>query len=218
MRDRCARIASRHLLLNVKRLHPLAGQRFLIEAMREVVREFPIRGWSSAAPARCLRAAGSGTIGRRRAACDVRRSGRQRAGRALLRRRGPLRAAVAPRSAADCGGRSARLRYAGRLADNPGGLELSDSSAPMSRLCLANRSIRWLRPSRTGSGTSDGRCRPRATSSRGSSVRPRSLTLLVGLRGCDATGQRRPSTLAATVRKGTGDSQRPATKEATIDA
>jgi glycosyltransferase involved in cell wall biosynthesis len=31
----------RHLLVNVKRLHPLAGQRFLIEAMGEVVREHP---------------------------------------------------------------------------------------------------------------------------------------------------------------------------------
>ena len=30
-----------HLLLNVKRLHPLAGQRFLIEAMNEVIRHFP---------------------------------------------------------------------------------------------------------------------------------------------------------------------------------
>lgn len=34
-------IASRHLLLNVKRLHPLAGQRFLIEALSEVVRVHP---------------------------------------------------------------------------------------------------------------------------------------------------------------------------------
>ncbi len=34
-------ISSRHLLLNVKRLHPLAGQRTLIEAMTDVVRVFP---------------------------------------------------------------------------------------------------------------------------------------------------------------------------------
>jgi glycosyltransferase involved in cell wall biosynthesis len=34
-------IANRHLLLNVKRLHPLAGQRYLIEAMNEVIREHP---------------------------------------------------------------------------------------------------------------------------------------------------------------------------------
>ena len=34
-------IPNRHLLLNVKRLHPLAGQRYLIEAMNEVVRAFP---------------------------------------------------------------------------------------------------------------------------------------------------------------------------------
>jgi glycosyltransferase involved in cell wall biosynthesis len=34
-------IAARHLVVNVKRLHPLAGQRFLIEAMGEVVREHP---------------------------------------------------------------------------------------------------------------------------------------------------------------------------------
>ena len=34
-------MGSRHLLLNVKRLHPLAGQRFLIEALSEVVRHHP---------------------------------------------------------------------------------------------------------------------------------------------------------------------------------
>ena len=34
-------IGNRHLLLNVKRLHPLAGQRYLIEAMNEVIRVFP---------------------------------------------------------------------------------------------------------------------------------------------------------------------------------
>jgi len=34
-------IANRHLLLNVKRLHPLAGQRALIEAMNEIIRTHP---------------------------------------------------------------------------------------------------------------------------------------------------------------------------------
>jgi glycosyltransferase involved in cell wall biosynthesis len=34
-------IANRHLLVNVKRLHPLAGQRFLIEAMNEIIRTHP---------------------------------------------------------------------------------------------------------------------------------------------------------------------------------
>ncbi|CAN5491301.1 hypothetical protein BH23ACI1_BH23ACI1_14120 [soil metagenome] len=34
-------IGSRHLLVNVKRLHPLAGQRYLIEAMNEIIRDFP---------------------------------------------------------------------------------------------------------------------------------------------------------------------------------
>jgi glycosyltransferase involved in cell wall biosynthesis len=34
-------IANRHLLVNVKRLHPLAGQRYLIEAMHEVIRDLP---------------------------------------------------------------------------------------------------------------------------------------------------------------------------------
>ena len=34
-------IHNAHLLLNVKRLHPLAGQRFLIEAMNEVIRAHP---------------------------------------------------------------------------------------------------------------------------------------------------------------------------------
>ena len=34
-------IHNAHLLLNVKRLHPLAGQRFLIEAMNEVIRLLP---------------------------------------------------------------------------------------------------------------------------------------------------------------------------------
>ena len=34
-------IQNRHVLLNVKRLHPLAGQRYLIDAMNEVVRTHP---------------------------------------------------------------------------------------------------------------------------------------------------------------------------------
>ena len=34
-------IPNRHLLINVKRLHPLAGQRYLIEALGEVVRTHP---------------------------------------------------------------------------------------------------------------------------------------------------------------------------------
>jgi glycosyltransferase involved in cell wall biosynthesis len=34
-------IRNRHLLLNVKRLHPLAGQRVLLEAMHEIVRVHP---------------------------------------------------------------------------------------------------------------------------------------------------------------------------------
>jgi glycosyltransferase involved in cell wall biosynthesis len=34
-------IHNRHLLLNVKRLHPLAGQRYLLEAMNEVIRTHP---------------------------------------------------------------------------------------------------------------------------------------------------------------------------------
>lgn len=34
-------VANRHMLLNVKRLHPLAGQKYLIEAMHEVIRVHP---------------------------------------------------------------------------------------------------------------------------------------------------------------------------------
>jgi glycosyltransferase involved in cell wall biosynthesis len=34
-------LTARHVLLNVKRLHPLAGQRYLIEAMPEVLRHHP---------------------------------------------------------------------------------------------------------------------------------------------------------------------------------
>ena len=34
-------ISNRRLLLNVKRLHPLAGQRYLLEAMNEIIREQP---------------------------------------------------------------------------------------------------------------------------------------------------------------------------------
>lgn len=34
-------LPSRHVLLNVKRLHPLAGQRYLIEAMTDVIRTHP---------------------------------------------------------------------------------------------------------------------------------------------------------------------------------
>jgi glycosyltransferase involved in cell wall biosynthesis len=38
---RALAIANRHLLVNVKRLHPLAGQRYLLEAMNEVIRLHP---------------------------------------------------------------------------------------------------------------------------------------------------------------------------------
>ena len=34
-------ITARHVLVNVKRLHPLAGQRYLLEAMNEVIRTHP---------------------------------------------------------------------------------------------------------------------------------------------------------------------------------
>lgn len=34
-------ITNRHLLVNVKRLHPLAGQRYLIEAMNDIIRTHP---------------------------------------------------------------------------------------------------------------------------------------------------------------------------------
>jgi glycosyltransferase involved in cell wall biosynthesis len=34
-------ITARHLLVNVKRLHPLAGQRYLIEAMKPIVARYP---------------------------------------------------------------------------------------------------------------------------------------------------------------------------------
>jgi glycosyltransferase involved in cell wall biosynthesis len=34
-------VSNRHLLVNVKRLHPLAGQRHLIDAMSEVIRQYP---------------------------------------------------------------------------------------------------------------------------------------------------------------------------------
>lgn len=34
-------VTNRRMLLNVKRLHPLAGQRYLIEAMNEVIRDHP---------------------------------------------------------------------------------------------------------------------------------------------------------------------------------
>lgn len=34
-------IRNRHLIVNVKRLHPLAGQRYLLQAMGEVIRWFP---------------------------------------------------------------------------------------------------------------------------------------------------------------------------------
>jgi glycosyltransferase involved in cell wall biosynthesis len=34
-------ITNRHLLVNVKRLHPLAGQRFLIESLNEIIRTHP---------------------------------------------------------------------------------------------------------------------------------------------------------------------------------
>src|SRR6185503_18139181 len=59
--------------------------------------------------------AGCGTIRRSGTPRHLHRPDRQRARRALLRRRGPVRPPVAARGAADRRGRSARLRHAGDL-------------------------------------------------------------------------------------------------------
>ena len=71
--------ANAHLLLNVKRLHPLAGQRHLIEAMNEVIRMHPDTRLVICGTGPLLdELQGGRAVGRRRAARDVRRAGRQR--------------------------------------------------------------------------------------------------------------------------------------------
>ena len=115
--------------VNVKRLHELAGQRYLIDAMPRVLHaSSPTRASSSAAPGPLrdeLR--GAGARARRRRPRHVRRPRRQRDDRALLRRRRRLRAAVAARGAARPSP-SKRWRRARRSvsADHPGGVELHE--------------------------------------------------------------------------------------------
>ena len=116
-------IANRHMLLNVKRLHPLAGQRILIEAMADVLHAYPDTRLIICGEGALARGAAVGRpIGRRRAARDVRGARGQRDGRALLRRGGCVRAAVEAGGAADRGGGGAGVRHAGGVAaTTPGG-------------------------------------------------------------------------------------------------
>ena len=168
-------LTAANVLVNVKRLHPLAGQRYLLEAMAgDRARSIPTRISSSAAPARLLpelqavaRSVGSG------AARHVRRPRRQRARRALLRGGGSLRAAVPARGAADRGGRGAGVRHAASISsDNPGGVELhgvfGDDVAVVPReqprRSRRRSSRRWRR--------SAGRRRRRTTSDRRRSSAP----------------------------------------------
>ena len=112
-----ARSASppRNLLVNVKRLHPLAGQRYLLEAMPDVLREHPdthlvICGTGALLPELQAVARSAGVERHVTFAGLVDNAVR----RALLRRGGSLRPAVAARGAADRRGRGARVRHAGR--------------------------------------------------------------------------------------------------------
>ena len=194
-------LTQRHVLINVKRLHPLAGQRFLIEAMGEVVREFP--------DTRLVICGTGELLGDLQAA--ARSAGVERhvtfAGlvdnASVARYCGAADLFVLPSLLEALPTVAVEALASGTpvvSADNPGGLELAES---LRRRCRGGTSrtdsIRWLRPSRTGSGTSDGRCRPRARSSRGSSVRPRSLNATGPSTRMRCDRPRRPSALASKV-------------------
>ncbi len=155
-RGRRCGMTSRHLLLNVKRLHPLAGQRHLIEAMTDVIRDASGHASGDLRHRRAARRAEGGrAIGRRRAARDLRRAGRQRHDRPLLRGGGSVRAALAARGAADRRGRGARLRHPGGLDRQSGRARAATTcSAPTSRSCRASSPSPSAPPSWSSSATS----------------------------------------------------------------
>ena len=195
---------NRHLLVNVKRLHPLAGQRFLIEAMNEVIRTHPDTRLVICGTGALLDgAAGSGAVGRRRASRHVCRARRQCRRGALLRRRRSLRAAVAARGAADRRGRGARLRHAGRLRRQPRRPRAERRVRPRrgDRAAGAAAAAR-ARDRRPSCWTSAGRPGRRATRSSGSSGRAASPAIPSALRGRDGEGARHDARPRARARRG----------------
>ena len=128
-RDEAARLAARaelglheaNILVNVKRLHPLAGQRRLIDAMPGILRAHPdtrvvICGTGPLREELLARANELGVAGRLTMAglVDNRTVARD------LRRRRSVRAALRTGSAADGRYRSPRVRHAGGLDRQPG--------------------------------------------------------------------------------------------------
>ena len=125
-------IPNRHLLLNVKRLHPLAGQRDLLEALNDVVRVHPDTRLVICGTGPLLdELQGGRAIGRRRAARHVRRA------RGQCRRLRP----TAPPPICSCCRRSWRRCRPSRSRRSPparrssrptipGGIELNDVFGP----------------------------------------------------------------------------------------
>jgi hypothetical protein len=168
-------LTRRHVLVNVKRLHPLAGQRHLLDAMPAVLRAHPdtelvICGTGALRPELEAQAAALGI------AAHVRFAGprRQRDRGRLQPRRGPVRAAVAARSAADRRRRGAGLRHAGRER-RPSRRRRAARPVrrPTSRWCRARTAPAWRRRSRCAWRIRGARCRPRRTAWSGISARPR---------------------------------------------
>ena len=114
-------ITEPRVVLNVKRLHELAGQRYLIEAFARVARgRDDVRLVICGTGPLQHDARGAGAARGVAANDHLRRTRPQRRGRALRGGRRCLRAAVAARSAADGRRRSARGGHAGRLGRSSG--------------------------------------------------------------------------------------------------
>ncbi len=157
-KERALGIANRHLLLNVKRLHPLAGQRVLIEAMMDVVHEHPDTR---------LVICGTGPL-RDELKAAARSAGVERhvhftglvdnvAICAVLCGSRSVRAAVAARSASDRRGRSARVGHSGAVERQSWRVELNGVFGPDVSIVPGEQPIALAKRSLIFCSTSDAR-------------------------------------------------------------
>ncbi len=180
-------IANRHLLVNVKRLHPLAGQRDLIEAMNEIIRVHPDTR---------LVICGTGPL-----LGDLQAMARSAGVERHVMFAGLVDNSLVARyvAAADLFVLPSLLEALPTVAvealacgtpvistDNPGGLELNDLFGPDVAIVPREQPARrWRPPSSTSSATSGGRCLGRETRSSDASVRlPLPASIARSTSGC----------------------------------
>ena len=169
-------IRARHVLVNVKRLHPLAGQRYLLEALGEVVRTHPDTRLIICGTGPLLDELESRRAHQRRGRTrDLRGPRGQPGHRAVRRGRRCVRAAVAARSVPDGGARGAGVRHAGHHSRQPGRCG-AERDLRIRRDAWCQRRTPWhsRAPSPRSSTKSGVPANPRCASSRRSSGRRRS--------------------------------------------